>query len=140
MDTHVKVVGVLNIALGACGLAGALFLMLILGGGVSIVGFSRDPDAALAAPLIGTIGTAVVIFVLALSLPAVIIGIGLYRLRPWARIAGIVLSFFHLIWIPVGTIIGVYSLWVLFSKDAERLFMPAGVRPGSDPGPTPSIL
>jgi hypothetical protein len=126
MDTHVKVVGVLNIALGACGLAGALFLMLIFGGAASIVGWSNDPDAAIAVPIIGITGMAVVTFALLLSLPAVIIGIGLFRLRPWARIAGIVLSFFHLIWIPVGTIIGVYSLWVLFSKDAERLFIPAG--------------
>jgi putative Mn2+ efflux pump MntP len=129
MDTHVKVVGVLNIALGACGLAGALLLMLIFGGAASIVGLSNDPDAAIAVPIIGITGTALVIVALALSLPAVVIGIGLFRLRPWARIAGIVLSFFHLIWIPIGTIIGVYSLWVLFSKDAERLFTPAVAAP-----------
>ena len=122
MDTHVKVVGVLNIALGACGLAGALLLMLIFGGAASIVGWSNDPDAAIAVPIIGITGMTLVTLALVLSLPAVIIGIGLLRLRPWARIAGIVLSFFHLIWIPIGTIIGVYSLWVLFSKDAERLF------------------
>jgi putative Mn2+ efflux pump MntP len=126
MDTHVKVVGVLNIALGVCGLVGALMLMLIFGGAASIVGLSNDPDAAIAVPIIGITGTALVTLALALSLPAVIIGIGLLRLRPWARIAGIVLSFFHLIWIPIGTIIGVYSLWVLFSKDAEHLFTPAG--------------
>jgi len=126
MDTHVKVVGVLNIALGACGLAAALVLMLIFGGAASIVGWSGDPDAAIAMPIIGITGMALVVLVLVWSLPAVIVGIGLFRLRPWARIGGIVLSFFHLIWIPVGTIIGVYSLWVLFSKDAERLFTPAG--------------
>ena len=69
------------------------------------------------------------ILILALSLPAVIVGIGLFRMRPWARIGAIVLSILHLIWIPIGTIIGVYSLWVLFSKDTERLFAEAPAAP-----------
>jgi hypothetical protein len=131
MDTHVKVVGVLNIAIGAVGLVGAVVLVLIFGGVAGIVGASGDADAATAIPILGLIATAVVTVVLVLSLPAVIIGIGLFRLRPWARIAGIVLSILHLIWIPVGTIIGVYSLWVLFSKEAERLF--AGAPPLAPP-------
>jgi hypothetical protein len=122
MDTHVKVVGVLNIAMGACGLVGVVVLIVLFGGAAGIVSQSGDPEAATAVPIIGIAGTAIVMLILALSLPAVIIGIGLFRLRPWARIGGIVLSIFHLIWVPVGTIIGVYSLWVLFSKDSERLF------------------
>ena len=122
MDTHVKVVGVLNIALGSCGLVIAVLFVLIFGGAAGIVGASTDPEAATAVPIIGIVGTALVMLMLALALPAVIVGIGLFRMRPWARIGGIVLSIFHLIWIPIGTIIGVYSLWVLFSKDSERLF------------------
>jgi hypothetical protein len=125
MDTHVKVVAVLNIAIGACGLVGALVLILVFGGAAGIAGASGDPDAAIAVPIIGIAGTALVILILALSLPAVIVGIGLFRMRPWARIGAIVLSILHLIWIPIGTIIGVYSLWVLFSKDTERLFVGA---------------
>ena len=42
--------------------------------------------------------------------------------RPVARILGIVLSVFDLILVPIGTIVGAYGLFVLFSKDAERLF------------------
>ena len=122
MDTHVKVVGALNIAIGACGLVAAFVLMLIFGGAAGIVGSTGDPDAALAMPIIGITGMALVVVAVVWSLPSFIVGIGLLRRRPWARIAGIVLSIFHLIWVPVGTIIGVYSLWVLFSKDAERLF------------------
>ncbi len=127
MDTHVKVVGVLNIAIGACGLVVALMVMLVFGGAAGIVGSSSDPDAAMAVPIIGLAGMALVIFFVALALPAVIVGIGLVRLRPWARIGGIVLSILHLIWIPIGTIIGAYSLWVLFSKETERLFAGAAV-------------
>jgi hypothetical protein len=129
MDTHVKVLGVLHIALGALGLIGALVLVLVFGGAAGIVGASGDPDAATALPIIGITGTAIVIFVVALSLPGVIIGIGLLQCRPWARIGGLVLSIIDLMGIPFGTILGVYGLWVLLSKDTERVFKGAQVAP-----------
>src|SRR6476660_7394585 len=122
MDTHVKVLGVLQIALGALSLFGAVVLTLVFVGGFSAVRISGDPDATFALPLIGITGVALVGLLLLLSLPGIITGIGLLRLRPWARIAGIVLSILGLMAIPFGTVIGVYGLWVLFSKDTERLF------------------
>ena len=75
-----------------------------------------------AMPIIGVTGLALVLLVGALSLPGIIVGIGLLKYRSWARIFGIVLSIFGLIWIPFGTVVGVYGLWVLFSRDTERLF------------------
>ena len=123
MDTHVKVLGVLHIAMGAIGVVLALLMMAVFGGVAGIAGASGDPDAAVAIPIIGITGMTLVVLMLACSLPAVVVGIGLYRFRPWARVVGIVLSIFDLIWIPFGTIVGVYGLWVLFSKDAERLFV-----------------
>ena len=71
-------------------------------------------------PIIGVTGLALVLLVGALSLPGIIVGIGLLELRSWARIFGIMLSIFDLIWIPFGTVVG-YGLWVLFSK-CRRLF------------------
>jgi len=122
MDTHVKVLGVLEIAFGIMGLMGAAILSVVFGIGASAVTASGDPDAAVALPFIGITGVALVLFLVALSLPGIIIGIGLLRLRPWARIAGIVLSILSLMMIPFGTIVGAYGLWVLFSKETERLF------------------
>ena len=130
MTTHVKVLGVLYIALSAIGVAAALFLMLALGTASSIVGLNAEPaDAAVALPIIGIAGSALVIFLLALSLPGLIVGIGLLKLASWARIAGIVLAIIHLINIPVGTALGIYALWVLFNKDTERLFDGGAAQP-----------
>jgi hypothetical protein len=122
MQTHVKVLGALNIVSGAVGLFAALMLMLVFGVSASAVGVSGDPDAAFAIPIIGITGMALVAFLVILSLPGIIIGVGLLRLRPWARIAGIVVSIVSLVMIPFGTVLGAYGLWVLFSKDTERLF------------------
>ena len=125
MDTHVKVLGSLQIALGAMVLFGALVLVFVFGGVTTAMSASGDPDARVAMPIIGITGMALITFLGAVGVPSVIIGIGLIRLRPWARIAGMVISILSLMMIPFGTIVGVYGLWVLFSKDTERLFTPS---------------
>ena len=57
-----------------------------------------------------------------LRCPGLAAGYGLLKFKPWARILGIVLSALNLINIPLGTMLGAYGLWVLFSSDTERLF------------------
>ena len=126
MDTHVKVLAVLFILLSAMGVLAALALMAVFGVGAGIVGASGDPDAALALPIIGLTGTALVTFMLVISLPGLIAGFGLLKLRPWARILGIVLCAIHLINIPFGTIVGAYGLWVLLNSETERMFTATG--------------
>ena len=123
MTTHVKVLGVLYIVFSALGVCAALFLGLGLGIATGVVGTSASPeDAAVALPIIGVAGTALVVFLLALSLPGLITGIGLLKFQPWARIAAIVLSVINLINLPFGTALGIYGLWVLFNKETEALF------------------
>ena len=122
MDTHVKVLGALQIAFGSLSLLGAIVLTFVFMGGVGAMGFSGDPDAVRAMPIVGFVGTTLVVFLVVMSLPGIITGIGLLRLRPWARILGIVLSVLSLMAIPFGTLVGAYGLWVLLSKDTERLF------------------
>jgi hypothetical protein len=129
MDTHLKVLGVLQIAMGCLSLCAAIVILFVLLGGVGALGFSGDPDAQAALPLVGFVGTSIVTLLVVLSLPGIVTGIGLLRRRPWARIIGIVLSVLSLMAIPFGTIVGVYGLWVLFSKDTERLFEAAAAPP-----------
>ena len=130
MTTHVKVLGVLYIVLSGFTLCAALFLGLGVGLAGGIVGQTASPeDAAVALPIIGLAGSALVAFLLIISLPGLIIGVGLVKLAPWARIAGIVLAAINLINIPFGTALGIYGLWVLLNKETEALF--SGVPPGA---------
>jgi hypothetical protein len=123
METHVKVLGVLHIVLGALWVLLALMLTLAFGSAVGIVGAAADgEEAAIAIPIIGVTGFSLVIFILALAIPGIVVGVGLLKFRPWARIVGIVLSAINLINIPIGTVVGIYGLWVLLTKETERLF------------------
>jgi hypothetical protein len=123
MRTHVKVLGVVYLAVGACMLLLALFLFLTMGSVTGIVGATAEPrDAAIAIPILGIAGMALVIMFGVFSLPSLITGYGLLYFKSWARIVGIVLSAVSLINFPFGTAVGVYGLWVLLNKETERLF------------------
>ncbi|HEV8131828.1 MAG TPA: hypothetical protein VGQ81_11285 [Acidobacteriota bacterium] len=124
METHVKVLGVLNIILGGMGVMGALIILIIFGGTAGIVGASAhsDPDARFVVPLLSAIGGGLFFLILALSVPGIIAGIGLLKFRPWARILTIILSVLNLLHIPFGTAVGIYGLWVLLSRETEPLF------------------
>lgn len=123
MLTHVKVLAVLYIVLSSIGLLVALLMFFAAGTAASIVGMSASPeDAAIAVPILGIAGTALGAVLLLFSLPGLVTGWGLLKLRPWARILGIVLAVISLINFPIGTAVGIYGLWVLLTKETERLF------------------
>jgi hypothetical protein len=47
---------------------------------------------------------------------------GLSLHQKWARTVAIGISALYLVFFPVGTVFGVYALWVLFSQDSMKLF------------------
>jgi hypothetical protein len=113
--------GVLHIVFGAIGVFGAVIVLMIFGGISTLVGMS-DRAGDVPAPIMAIIGGVVFIVVLALSLPSLIIGIGLVQFRPWARIGGIILSALDLFGFPFHTALGIYGLWVLLSRETEQIF------------------
>jgi hypothetical protein len=127
VETHVKVLAILHIVFSALIIALALIILLATGAVTSIVGAAADPaDARLAIPFIRIGGFAAALFFLALGIPGLVVGIGLLKRRPWARVLGIVISALDLTHIPVGTALGLYGLWVLFNRETERLFAAVG--------------
>ncbi len=123
MDTHVKVLGVLNIVWGGMGLIGALIVFTVLGGTAGLVAATeQSEDALLAVSILSLLAIFVSILILVLSAPSVIIGVGLLKFSAWARVLGIVLSILHLISFPIGTALGAYGLWVLLNEGSARLF------------------
>jgi hypothetical protein len=121
MAQHVKILGVLHIVFGAIGVFGAVIVLMIFGGISALVGMS-DRAGDVPAPIMGIIGGVVFVVILALSLPGLIIGIGLVQFRPWARIGGIIVSALDLFGFPFHTALGIYGLWVLLSRETEQMF------------------
>ena len=116
MESHIKVVAWLHIVMGGLGVIGAVVLFFIIAG---VGAISGDHVAMFVTSTVGMIlAGGIILF----SIPGFIAGVGLLKLRPWARILTIVLSIFHLFGFPIGTAIGAYCLWVLFNEKTVRLF------------------
>ena len=137
MDLHVKVLAAFHLILGVLGLMGSLMVVLIFGGLAGIINMAAidDPSAFLAVPVVGLVGSILVMLIFTLSVPGIIADVGLLKHRPWARILTIVLSVLNLIIIPFGTLLGIYGLWVLLSRNTALLF---GVTPATAPVAPPT--
>ena len=123
METHVKVLGVLHIALGSLGVLAALTIFAVFGGLAGVIGATAEArDAAIAVPIVGLVGTIVIMFILVLSVPGIIVGAGLLKFQSWSRVFGIILSTISLLNFPFGTVIGAYGLWVLLTPETQPLF------------------
>ena len=116
MERHVTLVAVINIAFGFLGIFLGLFIFVVLiGAGV----LSHDPEAM---KITTIVGVAIASFLILTSIPEIIGGFGLLKRRPWARVLVLIIAVLDLMFIPIGTLIGVYELWVLLQEDTARLF------------------
>jgi O-antigen/teichoic acid export membrane protein len=117
MKKHVTIVGVIHIAFGVLGLIGALTVFFALNFARGFVSNDEIPTMVLS--------------ILSLSLPlligfmstlGLIGGIGLMAYKNWGRYLVIIVAALGCINIPIGTLKGVYSLWVLLQDDTIKLF------------------
>jgi hypothetical protein len=115
-QNHITLLGVLHIARGAFVLLVGVLLFAILTG----IGAISDDSTALG--VLGFIGTALMLLLTALAVPSVLAGIGILLRREWGRILALVVGILSLIDIPIGTAVGVYSIWVLMNDETRALF------------------
>jgi hypothetical protein len=116
MRQHVPILGWCFIVYhGILAVIGILVGAIVFGAGAA----SGEREAMF---VTGTVGAAIAILLLVLSLPGIIAGVGLLKFRPWARILAIILGALHLLSFPFGTALGVYTLVVLLNAEAPSLF------------------
>jgi hypothetical protein len=116
MEKHITIVAVLNIGFGALGImAGIIIFAVVVGGGL----ISGDPTAIAITSIVGLVASC---FLFLISIPEIIGGIGLLYKKSWARILMLIIAFLDLLNIPFGTIIGIYTIWVLFQDETVKIF------------------
>ena len=111
MEKHVTVLGILYLVFSVLGLLLAVIIFAAIVGGGLISGDSQ------AMAITGIVGPIIALFFVLLSAPGLIGGIYLLKHRPWARILVLILGFVNLIEIPIGTALGIYTIWVLFKNE-----------------------
>lgn len=113
---HVNIAGILQIIFGSLLVFGALIIAVVFG---FINQFAEDPTAV---KILAIISTPLVVLMLLFGAGMIAGGIGLFYCKRWARILTLVLGGIGLLNIPLGTLKGVYIIWVLVQPEAISLF------------------
>jgi Ni,Fe-hydrogenase I cytochrome b subunit len=116
MEKHINTVAALQIGLSIFNLIMALAVYSFM---KLIGGFVDDPSGEMVLTLIANMAAT---FLIILSFPGIIAGLGLYRRKEWARILTLILSVIHIFNFPFGTAIGIYSIWVLIQPESVAAF------------------
>jgi len=141
MEKHITVVGVLNIVYSSLNLLGAAVLVGLAAGSKYIVEvlYQRHVLHPYDVPyelwdIIPALLILVAFLLAIFSLPGIIGGIGVLKRKEWGRIVVLVISFFNLLNIPLGTVLGAYSIWAMMTSETVRLFSPEKASAPSDDG------
>jgi hypothetical protein len=119
MQKHVTVIGALYIGMGVLLILAAIIVAVtLLGAGWITLTSGED----LPFWILLTVTLVTGFFLLLFAVPQIVAGIGLLNLKPWSRYLAMVLAVFGLFNIPVGTAIGIYTLWALVQDEVEQLF------------------
>lgn len=117
---HVKLVGILWMAYSALHLVGGVVILLVAKFVVLRIGAmpgGPPPEMMVwIAPLISVVGW----LVLAKAAVGLFAGWGLLQHEDWARVFGLVVGFLALLNVPIGTALGIYTLWVLLPSQSEQ--------------------
>ena len=110
---HIRMLGILWLAISAFRLIPGLALLTIFGAGsrfipADVPGFVPE--------LLQMVGT---LFLVG-GVAGIITGWGLLERQSWARMLAIVLGAFSLVDMPFGTALGIYTLWVLLPAKSEE--------------------
>lgn len=118
MARHVHLLGILWLVLGALTMIGGLAVLVVAHTVFGPRGVAVEDAPHFLRPLLTLVGFAI----LAKAALTFILGIGLLQRQSWARVLGIVLGIISLLHVPFGTALGIYTLWVLLSADAEQRY------------------
>lgn len=113
METHKRILAILYIISGALQIIGLLFVSLFMSFIIPFIMEEAGPDAEWVfvwlVPFIRIIAVVVILF---FSIPSIIGGVGLLNSKSWALTLLLVLGCFKLFSFPIGTAIGIYTIYV----------------------------
>jgi hypothetical protein len=113
LERHLHTLGILWMVLGVLFLIPGAVLM-VMGSSVHFVIHDREIFGTALGPLILYIfgGSLLII-----ATGGVCVGLGFMQCRPWARSAGLILGVLAIFHPPLGTALGIYTLWVLLADE-----------------------
>jgi hypothetical protein len=113
---HVTILGWLLIV------SNAIVLLVGMCGCLLMTGIGAASGDLQALAILGVVGAVCGAFFVVLAVPGLLAGYGLLIRASWGRVLAIVVGVLGLFNFPVGTVIGIYALWVLLQNSATDYF------------------
>jgi hypothetical protein len=117
---HVKLVGILWMAYSLLHVVGGVMALVFAKYVVvRIMEIPNGPPSEILMwlrPLISVVGW----LILAKAAVGFVTGWGLLQHEEWARVVALVMGFVALLSVPIGTALGIYTLWVLLPSQSEE--------------------
>lgn len=115
MRTHLNILAVLYLLTSIGEVLAAMAVFGVLGG----VGLLSGDLFAFS--FMAGLGTLIGAFLLMIGLPGLFLAFALWRRKWWARPLGFVLGILNLFNAPLGTLLGIYTLWVMIQAETRSL-------------------
>jgi hypothetical protein len=120
MEVHKRILAILYIISASLQILAMIFLATFISLFIPFIMEEAGPDAQwVFVWLIPFIKTVAICIVILFSIPALIGGIGLLNNKSWALTLLLVLGCFKLFSFPIGTAIGIYTIWV-YSQNHQQ--------------------
>ena len=125
MESHKKVLGIIYVISGVLLMLFVTLMTVFMGTIYALIAQELEANEVQILNLVAGILRFIPAFLIVFfSIPSVIAGIGLLYRQPWALVLALILGCFKLFSFPIGTAIGVYTIWV-FAEDGKQSRMQA---------------
>jgi Na+-driven multidrug efflux pump len=104
--THLKILGAIFIAFGVINLMGGVTMLAAMN---VVQIFVDEPEVV---DVVAIFSRLFGIILVVCSIPGIIAGIGYIQNRNWSKNLGLVMGIIYLLFIPIGTVIGIYTIWL----------------------------
>ncbi len=117
MEKHKIILAAFYIVMGALGMVAGMFILVaIFWAGIFVEG-----DGSL--EMIGVILVTLAGLLILIGIPGIIGGAGLLLEKPWAPGLLLLVGVLYLLFLPLGTVLGIYTFLVLMRDELSLLFV-----------------
>lgn len=120
MDSHKRILGIIYIVTGILLLFGMMMVSMFFSLFINWIADAAGDDQWVFTWLVPFIRAIALFVCIVIALPSLIAGWGLLNNRAWAMTLALIVGCLRLFSFPIGTAIGIYTIWVYVEDNRLR--------------------
>ncbi len=112
MDSHKRILGIIYVVTGILLLFGMMFVSIFFSLFIGFIADQASDDQWVFTWLVPMVRAIALFVCIVIALPSLIAGWGLLNNKSWAMMLALIVGCLRLFNFPIGTAIGIYTIWV----------------------------